>query len=422
MKVFAAALQRSVATNHGSKRRRDDSDDRPFAASSAWTVTAAAFSQQSSPRKSGGGETTSGFYAVSAASASVTSTPNRYEPIRFPAPAEGNRRSFPDLRCHQSSFTIYDEERQLHHYREQQQLQEQQLHQERKRNHSQGYHSNPESPHLGNSRGHFQRSRSSSGRFRSLKGFIGGGGAAAEEDRGQSRGRQQHRPESADGLVWPTSIVPGGASSAPAEPIYSEPLPPITSQIREAEKTKLRYFPDPSDPVQISNHIYEYLVNRRNDLEEAARQQKLQYMMLHRQQAHQTQLQYQRPFLQHQAAAHARHHPEDPRPFRLRQHPPVVPAKHPMAAVMNGNAAGNSRIRRSSMGSSQASSPTSAASLASSSSASAQSSGKQPITGVERISSADEGGIIHNRRSVDRIAIRVRSLLAIARYPAPTSD
>ena len=48
------------------------------------------------------------------------------------------------------------------------------------------------------------------------------------------------------------------------EPIYSEPLPPMCSQVKEAEvlRTNKKYFPDPNDPVQISNHIYEYLVKK----------------------------------------------------------------------------------------------------------------------------------------------------------------
>lgn len=41
------------------------------------------------------------------------------------------------------------------------------------------------------------------------------------------------------------------------EPIYSEPFPP------ENEEPKMKFYPDPHDPVQISNHIYEYLVSKR---------------------------------------------------------------------------------------------------------------------------------------------------------------
>ena len=56
------------------------------------------------------------------------------------------------------------------------------------------------------------------------------------------------------------------------EPIYSEPLPPTHSQVREAEhRTNIKYFPDPNDPVQISNHIYEYLVKKSKPMESKGR-------------------------------------------------------------------------------------------------------------------------------------------------------
>ena len=45
------------------------------------------------------------------------------------------------------------------------------------------------------------------------------------------------------------------------EPIYSEPFPPESPE-------KLKFFPDPRDPVQISHHIYEYLVKRNNQQNE----------------------------------------------------------------------------------------------------------------------------------------------------------
>ena len=55
----------------------------------------------------------------------------------------------------------------------------------------------------------------------------------------------------------------GGNNRTMNEPIYSEPLPPMSSQVKEAEhRTNIKYFPDPNDPVQISNHIYEYLVKK----------------------------------------------------------------------------------------------------------------------------------------------------------------
>ena len=43
------------------------------------------------------------------------------------------------------------------------------------------------------------------------------------------------------------------------EPIYSEPFPPESPE-------KIKFFPDPRDPVQISHHIYEYLVSKRNQI------------------------------------------------------------------------------------------------------------------------------------------------------------
>ena len=56
------------------------------------------------------------------------------------------------------------------------------------------------------------------------------------------------------------------------EPIYSEPLPPTHSQVKEAEhRTNIKYFPDPNDPVQISNHIYEYLVKKSKPIENKGR-------------------------------------------------------------------------------------------------------------------------------------------------------
>ena len=60
-----------------------------------------------------------------------------------------------------------------------------------------------------------------------------------------------------------------------SEPIYSEPFPPdVTLQNEDLllERPKKsssndsglpKFFPDPHDPVQISNHIYEYLVSKR---------------------------------------------------------------------------------------------------------------------------------------------------------------
>ena len=113
----------------------------------------------------------------------------------------------------------------------------------------------------------FQRSRSTSGGRRS--GNHHGSCSAGQED---------------VGFVWPAHFYPAVAannSSAAvtpsSEPIYSEPLPPITLRVREAEKKVVlkqsapataspAFSPDPAcDSANISNHIYEYLVTRRSD-------------------------------------------------------------------------------------------------------------------------------------------------------------
>jgi len=51
------------------------------------------------------------------------------------------------------------------------------------------------------------------------------------------------------------------------EPIYCEPLPPPTMS-RAGDRNAIKYFPDPSNPNQITDHIYEYLVSRRPEIEE----------------------------------------------------------------------------------------------------------------------------------------------------------
>jgi hypothetical protein len=64
-----------------------------------------------------------------------------------------------------------------------------------------------------------------------------------------------------------------------SEPIFSEPFPPDNqnfevSELKSSQSHQLnskiisskangKFFPDPRDPVQISNHIYEYLVSKR---------------------------------------------------------------------------------------------------------------------------------------------------------------
>ena len=62
-----------------------------------------------------------------------------------------------------------------------------------------------------------------------------------------------------------------------SEPIYSEPFPPDQNELNSSGSGQspllvsngsknhhgIKFFPDPHDPVQISNHIYEYLVSKR---------------------------------------------------------------------------------------------------------------------------------------------------------------
>ena len=101
----------------------------------------------------------------------------------------------------------------------------------------------------------FQRSRSASGRRRRDGACHSSGGG---------------------GFVWPNQFYPAIAAAASSttmmtktttsEPIYSEPLPPMTLQVREAEKKSVQKqcYPNPHEPAeQISQHIYEYLVTRR---------------------------------------------------------------------------------------------------------------------------------------------------------------
>lgn len=200
MKVFSVAFNRSNSAN---KKR----DDRPF------------------PPMTGENY---GTYIIS--------SPPRFDKVCGTLPRSHNRSSVPDL-CYQNGFTIYDDDdRRV-------------IHANQKRS---GSLSNPESPKM-SLKNPFQRSRSSSGRqHQKQNGFVrnengyGNNGFAREEN----------------GFVWPTRIDP--IANHRDEPIYSEPIHPMTTQIREAERrTMLKYYPDPNDPVQISNHIYEYLVSRR---------------------------------------------------------------------------------------------------------------------------------------------------------------
>ena len=56
------------------------------------------------------------------------------------------------------------------------------------------------------------------------------------------------------------------------EPIYSEPFPPENDHngLNKSACMLNKFYPDPSDPVQISHHIYEYLVQSKRQAESAA--------------------------------------------------------------------------------------------------------------------------------------------------------
>ena len=136
-----------------------------------------------------------------------------------------------------------------------------------------------------------QRSRSSSGRFRTVK------------------TPQSSSNTSEDFFFWPTHVLPASRKNTEpsvmsqqryeqhlqhlqhlhqlaqragnflpedkrdtrqsSEPIYCEPLPPPcmarSAEVRELERSSVKFFPDPSNPTQISDHIYEYLVSRKPD-------------------------------------------------------------------------------------------------------------------------------------------------------------
>ena len=90
---------------------------------------------------------------------------------------------------------------------------------------------------LGSNPGNFHfRSRSSSGRFRHMK---------TPNDYFVSRSADQ---------------LDNVNNNNNSEPIYSEPFP-LESDL--SVNSKRKFFPDPHDPVQISHHIYEYLVSKR---------------------------------------------------------------------------------------------------------------------------------------------------------------
>lgn len=102
---------------------------------------------------------------------------------------------------------------------------------------------------------HF-RSRSSSGRFRYMKTpsdfYVIQNHSKSNETLDHFNNNNNHHNHSRE------------------EPIYSEPFPP-ENEMNDLKShhhlnhhgSKIKYYPDPSDPVQISNHIYEYLVSKK---------------------------------------------------------------------------------------------------------------------------------------------------------------
>ena len=111
---------------------------------------------------------------------------------------------------------------------------------------------------------HF-RSRSSSGRFRYMKTpsdfYVIQNHSKSNETLDHFNNNNHHHHNLA-----------GNSNSPREEPIYSEPFPPendlshhhvgVGNNIAShAVNKQLKFYPDPRDPVQISNHIYEFLVS-----------------------------------------------------------------------------------------------------------------------------------------------------------------
>ena len=101
----------------------------------------------------------------------------------------------------------------------------------------------------GSQQQHFHfRSRSSSGRFRYMKTpsdfYVIHNHSKSNETLDHFNNNNNHNRE---------------------EPIYSEPFPPENDILIKNDHVnkQLKYYPDPRDPVQISNHIYEYLVSKK---------------------------------------------------------------------------------------------------------------------------------------------------------------
>ena len=122
---------------------------------------------------------------------------------------------------------------------------------------------------------HF-RSRSTSGRFRHMK-TPGSNPAADYFGNGGSNNHATIHLMSSKSNDQLDNVN----NNSTSEPIYSEPFPPDhqnfepVSELKSSQshhqlnskiissKANGKFFPDPRDPVQINNHIYEYLVSKR---------------------------------------------------------------------------------------------------------------------------------------------------------------
>ena len=238
----SAALAAVPTHGHGGGRSRDD---RPFPSPSA-AMPGGAYVISPPPR----------YYEAHAVAAQASHT---LQFVRAPAAQHRGRGggggaawrgSNPDLRrMNNSGFTIYDDD-------------DEALSRGRRRGSSGAGEKG-----LRSMKNPFQRSRSTSGGRRS--------GSQHDSRRGPCSAGQEDV-----GFVWPAHFYPAVATNnSPAavtpssEPIYSEPLPPMTLRVREAEKKIVlkqsaspTFSPDPMcDSANISNHIYEYLVTRRSD-------------------------------------------------------------------------------------------------------------------------------------------------------------
>jgi len=131
---------------------------------------------------------------------------------------------------------------------------------------------------------HF-RSRSSSGRFRHMKtpnDYFGGSSGGNNYPASFSREKpHQHLSSKSNDQLADHVNNNNNNNHNNSEPIYSEPFPPDQNELNSSgsgqspllvsngsknhhhQSMGIKFFPDPHDPVQISNHIYEYLVSKR---------------------------------------------------------------------------------------------------------------------------------------------------------------